>query len=338
MADVAAPIFKKRSNKPSNIRKRPATPPPAADSDSDSDSSSSHDEEENGVRIKRRKKEGLQASTANNGPKTAVDVRKSTAFEADRSTTISVNEDATRTSNWYTDAALAAQEAAATGRPESTITTSPANETRREDGTYQGTAKYSNFIQTNPDNKKVGPVKAPSNIRAITVVDFAPDVCKDYKQTGFCGFGDSCKYLHAREDYAQGWKLDREWEKAGSKKKRDGLSAGKDKEDSDRDDLDDEEKMLRDIPFACVICKQSYTNPIVTKCGHYFCEKCAMGRYMKDKKKTCAACGADTNGSFGIARKLKGLLEKKRRRMEERKAKAREAGEEIGEDEEGIES
>ena len=37
--------------------------------------------------------------------------------------------------------------------------------------------------------KSVGPVKAPTNVRYTTVTDFAPDVCKDYKQTGFCGFG-----------------------------------------------------------------------------------------------------------------------------------------------------
>ena len=39
--------------------------------------------------------------------------------------------------------------------------------------------------------KSIGPVKAPTNVRYTTVTDFAPDVCKDYKQTGFCGFGES---------------------------------------------------------------------------------------------------------------------------------------------------
>ena len=36
--------------------------------------------------------------------------------------------------------------------------------------------------------KSFGPIKASTNIRTITVTDFTPDVCKDYKQTGFCGF------------------------------------------------------------------------------------------------------------------------------------------------------
>jgi RING finger protein 113A len=37
--------------------------------------------------------------------------------------------------------------------------------------------------------RTVGPVKASSNVRTITVTDFAPDVCKNWKQLGFCGFG-----------------------------------------------------------------------------------------------------------------------------------------------------
>nr|GFD24680.1 hypothetical protein [Tanacetum cinerariifolium] len=84
----------------------------------------------------------------------------------------------------------------------------------------------------------------------------------------------------------------KEWEKAGKKKDA--------KPDADAaTDMDEEEKMLSKIPFKCIICKEDYKNPVVTKCGHYFCEKCAMTRYMKDKKKQCANCGADTQGSFG---------------------------------------
>lgn len=316
MADVAAPVFKKRGNK-ANIRKRPATPPPE-ESGSDSD----YSEDEAGVRIKRRKKEGV--TTSNTGPKRAQNLSKSTAFEADRTTNITANEDATKASNWYTDAALAAKDAPATK------TSIPETEVpEASDGKYQGNARYSNFIQKNPEapSRQVGPVKAPTNVRAITVTDFAPDVCKDYKQTGFCGFGDSCKFLHAREDYKQGWQLDKEWETAGKKDK-----PGNKSKDGAKDDMDEEEKMLSEIPFACIICKESYKNPVVTKCGHYFCEKCAMSRYMKEKKKTCAACSADTGGSFGMAKKLKDLLEKKRKRVKERKAKAREAGEEVSDD------
>jgi RING finger protein 113A len=302
MAEVAAPTFKKRTNKASNLRKRPATPPPdqsASDSDYTSD--------EDGSRIKRRKTAGVKVTAS--GPQRTADLSKSTKYEADRSTNITANDDATKTSNWYTEAANAAEAARATARAQ--------NEAKLEEpsGAYKGSANYSSFIQKNPDaaSRQVGPIKAPTNVRTITVTDFAPDVCKDYKQTGFCGFGDSCKFLHAREDYKQGWQLDKEWENVGKSKgsKSDG-----------KEDLDEEEKTLADIPFACIICKEAYKNPVVTKCGHYFCERCAMTRYMKEKKKTCANCGADTNGTFNVARKLKELLERKRKREEERNAKA----------------
>lgn len=55
-------------------------------------------------------------------------------------------------------------------------------------------------------------MRAPANIRSTTRWDYAPDICKDYKETGFCGFGDSCKFMHDRSDYKFGWQLEREWQ------------------------------------------------------------------------------------------------------------------------------
>ena len=55
-------------------------------------------------------------------------------------------------------------------------------------------------------------MRAPANLRATTRWDYAPDICKDYKETGFCGFGDSCKFMHDRSDYKFGWQLEKEWE------------------------------------------------------------------------------------------------------------------------------
>ena len=123
---------------------------------------------------------------------------------------------------------------------------------------------------------------------------------------------DSCIFLHDRGDYKQGWQLDREWENVTKGKKLAGTvvsSANRSKADeADEDD----EALLESIPFACIICKEDYKNPIVTKCGHYFCESCALGRYRRDP--SCAACGAGTNGVFNNAKKLKKLLERKRER------------------------
>ncbi len=84
--------------------------------------------------------------------------------------------------------------------------------------------------------------------------------------------------------------------------------------------------MLENIPFVCIICKESYKSPILTICGHYFCEPCALKRYRRDP--SCTACGAGTNGLFNSAKRLQMLLDKKR----ERAAKRRQADIDAGED------
>jgi len=112
-------------------------------------------------------------------------------------------------------------------------------------------------------------------------------------------------------------------------------SANRDADGEGEDDEDDE-ALLENIPFACVICRERYKEPVVTKCGHYFCEGCALKRYRKDP--SCAACGAGTGGVFNMAKGLKKLLERKRERVKRMREKAIEAGEDVSdEDEDGLE-
>ena len=147
---------------------------------------------------------------------------------------------------------------------------------------------------------------------------------------GLLCFGFSCKFLHVREDYKQGWELDRDWEVGTRGKKKIAAktvaSANRSGRTGEKED-EDEEALLESIPFKCIICKEGYKTPIVTKCGHYFCESCALQRYRKNP--SCAACGAGTGGVFNVAKKLNRLLEKKRERARLRKEKAMENGEEV---------
>ena len=53
----------------------------------------------------------------------------------------------------------------------------------------------------------------------------------------------------------------------------------------------------------------------INRCGHYFCEKCALARHQKSKK--CAICGENTMGLFSIAKKLIAKLEEKTREQDE---------------------
>lgn len=330
-ADAAPQFsFKKRSAKSkANFRKKPDTPPPA--SDSDSGFTSSDDEE--GHRIKRRRKQGaVTASSAANKP------NKNVSDELPASSgpvPLTSTNDATKQANWYDDDDLSTQNLLGKTR-----TQPPPSTPSAPDGTYKGAANYQSFIQKNPNapTKQVGPIKAPTNVRTVTTIDFAPNVCKDWKLTGYCGFGDSCIYLHSREDYKQGWELDRDWEINTQGKQLKGKVVSHRRggaKPTEGDEDDDEEELLESIPFACIICKGSYKNPIVTKCGHYFCESCALQRYRKNP--TCAICGAGTGGVFNVAKKLNDLLQKKRERARKQREQAIADGEEVSseEDEEG---
>ncbi|KAI9723532.1 MAG: RNA-splicing factor [Chrysothrix sp. TS-e1954] len=320
--DPPVALFKKRTIKPKSIlRKRLTSPIPQQRSDSE-DSRSSEDDA--GHRVKRRKKGGV-TGTSEASKRTNTGDHKATEYAADANATIEVTNDATRHANWYDESAKGAL---------SSRNLLGNSKNRGQDVVTKSNALAITQTTEKESLRKVGPVKAPANVRTITITDMAPDVCKDYKQTGFCGFGDSCKFLHAREDYKQGWELDRDWEIGTKGKKVSGKTvASANRKGKDGDGSDDEDALLESIPFACIICKEPYKFPIVTKCGHYFCEACALQRYKKSP--TCAACGSGTGGMFNGAKQLKRLLEKKKDRAKKRKEAAREAGEEVsGDDEE----
>ena len=61
-------------------------------------------------------------------------------------------------------------------------------------------------------HNRQGPIRAPAHLRSTIRWDYQPDICKDFKETGFCGFGDSCKFMHDRTDYKLGWQLEREYQ------------------------------------------------------------------------------------------------------------------------------
>lgn len=45
-----------------------------------------------------------------------------------------------------------------------------------------------------------------------------------------------------------------------------------------------------------------FVNPVMTKCNHYFCEKCALERYKKNSK--CFVCNTQTYGVFNPAKEI----------------------------------
>lgn len=130
--------------------------------------------------------------------------------------------------------------------------------------------------QKDKDEKEDGYLKQQKFAR--TVVDYQPDVCKDYKETGFCGFGDSCKFLHDRSDYKHGWQ------------------AIEEEEPDDKYVIKEEEKKHNN----CAVCGDEFKNPIITKCKHFFCIDCAE----KECNDTCYTCQKPTSGIFKNAKKM----------------------------------
>ena len=146
-------------------------------------------------------------------------------------------------------------------------------------------------------------------------MDYSPELCKDFYETGRCGFGDSCVFIHDRSDYKPGWLLDQEFELEQKKRqlRLQGHDIAEDEEDYEIHSQNSQGEVDTDgLPSVCRICELIFRTPIVTTCGHYFCESCALKHYQVDAN--CFICTKPTNGIFNEAPKLtkkaKDLLKK----------------------------
>ena len=99
-----------------------------------------------------------------------------------------------------------------------------------EEGVYRGQKAYSAYVMPDDEKKAAsakftgayGPNRSMANIKTTSRFDYQMDICKDFKETGYCGFGDSCVFLHDRSDYKTGWELEREWEQKQKLKTQEG--------------------------------------------------------------------------------------------------------------------
>ena len=113
--------------------------------------------------------------------------------------------------------------------------------------------------------------------------------------------------MHDRGDYKSGWQIDRDY--AEQQKKDRMKMQGEDGITKSvlfkrillsyitnfpffrlpvPDEVNYEVNTEDELPFVCLICRKEFVLPVVTKCDHYFCEKCALRRYVKDTK--CFVC------------------------------------------------
>ena len=124
-------------------------------------------------------------------------------------------------------------------------------------------------------------------------VDYNPSICKDFHDSGYCSWGDSCIYAHDRTNYKRGWEIDKEWEDQQKELKSKQIEAflNKRAEDGNRSDKKEDE---------CQICHNSAIDPVYTECEHLFCEKCILEHYKHSKK--CPECAKPIKGVFTDAK------------------------------------
>ena len=133
-----------------------------------------------------------------------------------------------------------------------------------------------------------------------TIMEFQPDICKDWKETGTCSFGDECIYLHDRGTYLEGW------------------NAGKDGDHHNAEDVRSEDgptSQAPRLPFACFLCRSKFLalvakdtqrRFVVTPCNHYFCEECVLAHTTQDATQygKCPQCDRRIGAAYADAQRL----------------------------------
>lgn len=94
------------------------------------------------------------------------------------------------------------------------------------------------------------------------IVDTHKAICKPFKETGYCGYGDTCKYSHERYIESESIQASSESE------------------------------------LKCGICRKTFEEEVVTDCGHSFCSFCAIRRYQEVDE--CGVCKKPTYGKFWV--------------------------------------
>ncbi|XP_072984091.1 zinc finger CCCH domain-containing protein 15 [Typha latifolia] len=299
--------FFRKPTKNKNIRKRKT----ASDDDDDDD------EAEPSQPSSTKSKKPITSDNKLHFSSSTSSAKKPDVFHFDSSKSIQTDHDSRATATLETETAFDRDTRAIRERvlkqAEESLKGNP-KQPSSEEKLYKGIHGYKDYkagfrreqtVASEKAGGSHGPLRASAHIRVSARFDYQPDICKDYKETGYCGYGDSCKFMHDRGDYKSGWQMEKEWEEAEkARKRRMAMGSGDGDEDDGggpggADDSDDEDE----LPFACFICRQPFEDPVVTKCKHYFCEHCALKHHSKNKK--CFVCNKPTLGIFNTAHEIR---------------------------------
>ena len=149
-----------------------------------------------------------------------------------------------------------------------------------------------------------------TQIKRTTTIDYQPDLCKDYYETGYCGYGDNCRFIHDRSITKTSLQLDKEYDeklKREASKKAEELyeeCKKEQKEEEMKKNMNEEMELKK----KCIQCKKEFNDnntPMTMKCNHWICRNCCIGC------KNCIRCGNSTGGVFKAVKKWKDLLNDK---------------------------
>lgn len=172
-------------------------------------------------------------------------------------------------------------------------------------------------IRNNKVLKGPGPSKSVYHNSSSERFDYQPNICKDYKETGYCGYGEACKFLHDRSDYKSGWQIKNEnacfisshtllqaipYDESGS------ISS----ETKYSNQLQMFNNNPNSLPLACALCHDSWSETsktVKTVCGHYFHEQCALKHHSRIS--TCFVCESATKGIFNAAKEIYHIINRK---------------------------
>ncbi|KAG8058755.1 hypothetical protein GUJ93_ZPchr0002g26196 [Zizania palustris] len=274
----SAPVCSFVRKPPKNIRKRPTA------------HAGSDDEDDSGAIAAARSKKPPSSSTSKLFFSSADGSSETRRFQYESSRTIQASTDNRATATIETETEFDRDARAIRERQlkqaEESLKKNPSAPASGSGEVYKGIHGYTDYkagfrrehtVSSEKAGGSHGPLRASAHIRLSARFDYQPDICKDYKETGYCGYGDSCKFMHDRGDYKSGWQIEKEWEESEKARKRRiamGSGDGSDGEAGQEEEDDDEDEEA--LPFACYICRQPFVDPVVTKCKHYFCEHCAL--------------------------------------------------------------
>ena len=167
---------------------------------------------------------------------------------------------------------------------------------------YRGQKAYAQYaeksdstIRASKFTGSLGPVKAPSHLKATCRFDYSYGLCKDWRVSGYCGYGDSCIFVHDRSEFKTGWELEKEWEKEQEEKRKKALETKERIEKEDEKEVGEEDEKEK----GCEKCGGA--KEVFTLCKHEFCFKCSMELFLRSPK--CYVCGKDTKGIFNEVKK-----------------------------------